>query len=922
MLKRFSKRVRIPSVSDVVVGTARTFGSAYGAFIKASGLLKNPEFVAGLSETSQWSGGVFSNNENQQMRAVRNGWIYAAVNTKALTLSSSQRDIFYNPSGIEGEGEKAEAHPFYKVLRRPNPYMGSGLLWQYSQWWMDLAGEAFWFSNPRGGVSGNGEIWPMPSSKVDIEFTPDGKKIKRYVLKLTKWYYIDPNYVTHFKYANPFDFFRGLPPLVAAMLSVDTDLAMKFWNGSFFGKDNVMPSAVISLGSGDPARPIDPEDVDEVKRELQEEYSAIRRKTVITNANSMSVALLGYNAKDMDFLAGMKWNKEEILTIMGVPPGIYDVNATEANSTVADKKYKDNMWGVKNIFDDEITASLFGLWYPDANLEMRHEDDRYVDRDLELKEAVIAKDAMTKEEWRMKYFNLPPLAEGEMTMSEERMKNSAALRPQPGAPGNITQGKPEVNNPKPADGLDNKKPVKKSVELVGVPEYKVGHLPTIMLTSLTNNKGARTTEALLSMRDKYKKEGIINPIILRRDVSDDMDLEILDGKHRVDFAVELNIEQVPVKVFDVGGQEIDPKLVYAEWLAKRGSHVITGTKSIIHDLLLYKRKSKNYFKTKNNADVRFVSDAIPDETLKSISKDLQGVERPEDIDEIFAHWESNLKGGPGSGENDGHPFTKALSWRPWSGFEASLTAVILEAFDALLSLFIDRAKQQQEKMVDDVSMWDEADRIVRDKMQPVFIDIAEQSVKDVTKILSESGVSISYDITSIAARDWALANSATQISKISETHKKAVRREIANWLDDGKPEGIDGLTKRLRGMTDENGNLLFSKARAHTIAQNEATSIYVGSTVAALEANGYLPAVYKPRAHVNCRCYVQPATLSDGAKVIVWYTARDERANCHAKIETPFGKFESCSNLHRTVLSEGYAGQKWTGGMWNPDRSA
>lgn len=431
--------------NNLLVRGAELLGTAINRFRKArdSGLTTKPTFVTGLAQESEGQATQFE-HEAAQRRAVQNSWFFAGVQTKSLDLSQAKMDVYLNPSGLQGEGEPAVGHPFLNLLRRPNPYMSFALLIQYLSWWLDLSGEGFIFLEPgNGGLKG---LWPLPSNKMDIEFTADKKDIKSYILKLTQWYYINPKYIIFIRYANPFDFFRGLAPLVASMLSVDSDGAMKTWNRNFFSEDNVMPSAVISLGSGDPQNAIEQSDIDNVTEQLKSEYGAIHRKTVVTNANNMAVQLLGYSAKEMDFLSGMQWNKEEILIGLGVPPGILDKNATEANAIAGMGLFKDNMWGVKSMVADAFTQAL-KLWYHE-DLEARYLDDRTRERSLKLAESVQAMNVMTMTEVRQTYWNLPPLKPGEVPANKDTF---GAVDPLTGLPAGPSGAAPADDG----DGADD-----------------------------------------------------------------------------------------------------------------------------------------------------------------------------------------------------------------------------------------------------------------------------------------------------------------------------------------------------------------------------------------------------------------------------------------------------------------------------------
>lgn len=781
-------------LSNIVVGTAKTLGMAQGAFLKArEQMLRKPDFIASLSQSSSWNGGNLGNQEQAQMRAARNTWFYTGVNKKAMDLGMSKLDVYFNPSGLEEDGKKAEGHPFLKILRRPNPYMGKSLLFQYTSWWMDLQGEAFWFIEPgmNNGVSGIKGIYPLPSNAMDIEFTDDGKSIKRYVLKLDRWYYIDPNYVVHFRYANPWDIFRGLPPLIGFMLTIDADLAMKMWNGAFFGKDNVMPSAVISLGSGDPVNMFEQKDIDAVTSELKNNYSAIRRKTVVTNANTMSVALLGYNAKDMDFLAGMAWNKDEILLALGIPPGMLDKNSTEANAKVGDKVFKDSMWGIKSIIADEITVQCLQPFYSE-DLEARFEDDRPTDREAELREAEIASNYLTEEEIREKYWQMPPLSNGQLSAKRQTQQER----------GNVNLEQERLRS-----------------------ERWPGN----------RNKVANPNNAIEKLETKS--------------ITDDINDDVVNKSIEDDFTALFN-------------------------------------------------KAKNYFKQGKIEKLSFESKYIPVDTLKFIISDLRGIEQKSDIDYLKDHW--------------GEQIMKTFTWRPWSGFEQSLIDIVLSALEKLYPHYLANINADMDK---DDSIWNEAAELFKNEMMPTLVEIAKRATDDTIKELRklQPAVSISYQLTNENALNYAYLYEALNI----KTDRKAVSDAITAWKNDGEPNGLAGLRERIEGIKLANGLPMVSKERAELIAQSEATSVYAGAKAYALEANGYPKLAFQPKAHNRCRCYIQPG-MKDGEKVVIWYTARDEMV-CQRDIETPWGVVKGCRELHRTIVSENRAGEKWQGNTWNPE---
>jgi HK97 family phage portal protein len=396
---------------------AKTIGSAVRSYQTAlQGPARRPMFLNSMADAEKWQGGDLGAKDAAFKRALQNSWIYTSINYKASELASCKLYVARTSGALEYDAIPVKGHPFTRLLLHPNPLMGRGFLWRYTHWWLDLSGNGYWFLAPDedGNLS---EIWPLPANLVN-PFPGNKERLVDYYEYIPngQMWRIPAEYICHFRYPNPYDYFRGLSPLVAAMLPADSDSAMAHWNGAFFGQGNVMPSAVISLSSGNPQQPIDPQDVEAVKEQLTSDYSASARRTVVTNAFDMSVNVLGWNAKDMDFLAGRSFTKEEILGIYGIPAGLLDKNATEANATTSDNVFKEKtLWPLMNaIYADSITAQILERWYPsppEQELIAAFVDIRPLDKAQVLQESAATLSDLTRAERRARFWNLPPLGD-------------------------------------------------------------------------------------------------------------------------------------------------------------------------------------------------------------------------------------------------------------------------------------------------------------------------------------------------------------------------------------------------------------------------------------------------------------------------------------------------------------------------------
>jgi len=347
-----------------------------------------------------------------ERRALVNSWVFSAILYIAGEVSANKLYV------VQDQGDSVtivKNHDFTKLLKQPNEYMNRSFLWFYTVLWMKLNGNAYWFKVLEGNKLV--EIWPLPAA--DVIPIPDinGQFLEAYEYSaLGRKFRIPPNLITHFfNIPNPFNVFLGLSELVAAQVPSETDRAMADWAKSFFKDDNVMPSAVINVspGSGPQRVRVNPADILEMKRDLRESYGAGKRKTLITTAMGLSVEKLGWNPQEMDFLLGRKFTRKEIFEIYGIPEGMTQAEATEANSRTGIRIFKETVNARTLIpIAEEVTSSIIHPHY-DENLEASYGEIRPGTREIEMLELDRSKGALTIDETRSRYWQLPSLPNGQ-----------------------------------------------------------------------------------------------------------------------------------------------------------------------------------------------------------------------------------------------------------------------------------------------------------------------------------------------------------------------------------------------------------------------------------------------------------------------------------------------------------------------------
>ena len=170
---------------------------------------------------------------------------------------------------------------------------------------------------------------------------------------------------------------------------------------------------------------------------------------------------------------------------------------------------------------------------------------------------------------------------------------------------------------------------------------------------------------------------------------------------------------------------------------------------------------------------------------------------------------------------------------------------------------------------------------------------------EAAELVEDSTINVNWNLVNKNVGSWASQHAAEQVTKIDDVTRKALNKTITKWNYEG---GLGDLTERIMELKDATGNPCFDEQRAERIATTEATTIFAEANTAAWEKLGYPKAVFKPAAHINCRCYLQPMDRN-GVKSILWYTAHDERV-CVKPIDTksPLGIVKGCRELHGMIV--------------------
>lgn len=259
------------------------------------------------------------------------GWVYACVRAIAEETANIKLTLYKRTK--QNDFEVVESHPVLDLIYKVNPIYTSYLLWEATAAYTELTGEAFWWlvgpaKNPK-------EIWLL---------RPDWVRIRDSKNSLIEAYEYGPNAgqlivipqeeIVHFKDFNPLDAYRGYGTTKAAATSIDTDNFAADYNKNFF-YNSAIPGGALETDQSLTNR-----QYEQIRQDWNDTHQGKDRawKIAILEAG-LKWHDFSQNRRDMDFLEGRKYDRDEILSIFRVPKPIIavqdDVNRAAAREARA-----------------------------------------------------------------------------------------------------------------------------------------------------------------------------------------------------------------------------------------------------------------------------------------------------------------------------------------------------------------------------------------------------------------------------------------------------------------------------------------------------------------------------------------------------------------------------------------------------------
>jgi len=305
---------------------------------------------------------------------------------KTVKVSKINKDRLSRKANLNGyvakavDVEEVMAHPFITLMKAVNPLINRFDLWELTQIWLELTGNAYWYVyKDKLGVPQ--EVWPIAPQFMRIVVSPDkiigGYVYQRSIAKIP----FEADEIIHFRFGNPSGSIYGTSPLSAVFETYVSDGNIRNFESTLM-KNAGRPEGVLQTTAT-----IGPEVFKRLKEEWGKNYAGVRKvgKTIILE-NGLEYKPITFTPREMNYVVGRKMNREEIAAAFGIPMSKLTTDSVNRSNAVQGnyQYFTDTVEPRLRRIEEKINEQLMPLY--DENLFVAYDSTVPEDKEFELRE--------------------------------------------------------------------------------------------------------------------------------------------------------------------------------------------------------------------------------------------------------------------------------------------------------------------------------------------------------------------------------------------------------------------------------------------------------------------------------------------------------------------------------------------------------
>lgn len=406
--------------------------------------------------------------EIQQKISVFVSWVYSNIISLGNQCSAQ---ALYVKTKQEHKYSKDAEHPLAKIFHVPNEFMPMSYLLRHLIWGLSISKYGgFWYLAPDKNTGELSEIWPIDPNRIQPIKNPD-HYVKKFLYTAknplsdkTKVFTIDSQYVFWIKYPNVWDYWKNLPPLLAAFFPAQLERTIEDNQQRIYGDSRGIPLSVVSVDSN-----LSEQDFEAAKEQIIHDWTNGEASIAIARAGQINVQSLGFTYEQLETIGQQEITRDKIDAIFFGYAYRSSAMSTGEGLKQIDRIIKEQViYPLLTMIQQSINAQIVQRYYPDEDIVVEFDDPRTADRALNIQKSMIESRWKSMNDMR-ELDGEPPMKPllgidiGEMPVS--LANNSAFIMSLAGLNGarpQYQEGEPEVGNLR--DSLDPEAAVNEIVD--------------------------------------------------------------------------------------------------------------------------------------------------------------------------------------------------------------------------------------------------------------------------------------------------------------------------------------------------------------------------------------------------------------------------------------------------------------------------
>jgi len=360
LLDRVKSYFKPQEKSDVAYGT-----SAWTSVSGSAKELKDRDYLASYAE---------------------NGWLYTCMNA----ISEDVATMNYKLIKTKGEDvEEIKEHELLDLLYSVNPFMTKTTLLKLHSIYLMATGKSYWYLVKQGGKIK--EIYPLRPDLVKIieNKSLEGGLVKGYEYRTPagKVIKFEPEEIIPFTDTDPMNLLDGVGSVEPAKVPAQISKYAEEWNRDFY-YNNATVDMILSIKGN-----ISEDQKERIKKDWLNKFGGRRKNSrfAILQGDA-DVTELGGKQRDLQFLEGLDWARDKIMSIfrvnktsLGITDDVNRANAEASDWVFTKRNIRPKMEAIIDTLNEYLTP-MYGegifLDFDDPTPEDRKANAEYYEKAL------------------------------------------------------------------------------------------------------------------------------------------------------------------------------------------------------------------------------------------------------------------------------------------------------------------------------------------------------------------------------------------------------------------------------------------------------------------------------------------------------------------------------------------------------------